>query len=436
MTTMPTQHERTDMAFREIAASIAKRGYGSFTLRLEILKPNNFVTACMEFHDASVGNSRQEILDYSEAILVSFTCHIDMWHDFARRLISGQLELNGTQIPATFSYASRQEEMYLREGADAPRECFQFTHSSQDNLYSPKPLLGIGLRPYANLADASARFVHQLPVAHSQITYEKCFVIALPRSAEIALAEWLPGELRVRLVHDRLTGYQFDIFFWEPQRVSAFKSIPDPQQEISVPVPPGTTTVAGHLLTPASEIAHSFVLHAPYTFVGAGESSLSYEQQVRADILAGESENREMKAFFNPDQNKEMRDRVLDSAIAFANTSGGCIYVGVEDHGELSGNSKLVRAMRAGATPEECARELSAKLRRYIIENTRPVVEVCPLEVKIGTEWVVRLSIQQSQQIISTHANQIFIRSGASNRNPEPAWFAGRGANAVGLVHY
>jgi len=140
-----------------------------------------------------------------------------------------------------------------------------------------------------------------------------------------------------------------------------------------------------------------------------------------------------MKAFFNPDQNKEMRDRVLDSAIAFANTSGGHIYVGVEDHGELSGNSKLVRAIKASATPEECAGEVSAKLRKFIIENTRPVVEVSTVEIKIGTEWVVRLSIQQSQQIISTHANQVFVRSGASNRNPEPSWFAGRGVSYQSL---
>jgi predicted HTH transcriptional regulator len=166
--------------------------------------------------------------------------------------------------------------------------------------------------------------------------------------------------------------------------------------------------------------------------VGEATHSLSIEQQIRADILAGESENREMKAFFNPDQNKEMRDRVLNSAIAFANTSGGHIYVGVEDHGELSGNSKLVSAIRKGAVPEECARDVSTKLRKFIIENTRPVLEVSAVEAKIGSEWVVRLSIERSQQVVGTHTNHIFIRSGASNRIPEPDWFL-QGQGTVGL---
>lgn len=101
------------------------------------------------------------------------------------------------------------------------------------------------------------------------------------------------------------------------------RTIKNPTKDLTVGVPRGSTTVVGHLLTPASTIAQSFVLQAPNSFVGKAGSSLSYEQQVRADILAGESENREMKAFFNPDLNKEMRDRVLDSAIALANTSGG-----------------------------------------------------------------------------------------------------------------
>jgi len=440
MATEQNQPDRTDIAFNEISVLIAKRGYNSFTLRLEILKPNRFVTACMKFHDQIVGDSKQEFFDYSDAILASFACHIDMWQDFARRLISGELEVNGIQIPSAFSYSHRLEDLYLREGADCLRESFLFTQRNQENLYSAKPLLGIGLCPYANIADASARYVHQLPVAHNQTPHEKTFVIALPMKSEIALAEWLPGEVRVRLLHDTLPGYQLDLLFSEPLRVTACQSIPDPLRDVNAPVPPGTTTVVGHLLAPAAGIVQSFVLKAPYTFLGEAKSSLSYEQQVRADILAGESENREMKAFFNPDQNREMRDRVLHSAIAFANTSSGHIYVGIEDHGELSGNSKLVRTIKPKATPEECARELSAKLRKYIIENTRPVVEVSAVEIKIGTEWVVRLSIQQSQQIVSTHTNHVFIRSGASNRNPEPEWFAqrqlGGGVNMPGFVRY
>jgi schlafen family protein len=426
MTTQQTLPSANDSALDEIATLVAKRGYGSFTLRLEVLKPNRFVTACLSFRDLAASESEQEILEYSDVTLATFTCHIDMWRDFARRLIVGELEVSGTKIPATFSYARRQEELYVNEGATGPRDCFRFVHSNVQDPYSGKALLGIGLRPYANLADASARYVHQSQAAISQINEVNTFLIALPTRNEIVIAEWLPGEVRVQFVSDGLPEYQFDLLFWEPARVTESQSIESPTRDVKVPVPSGTTTVVGHLVAPSGAIAQSFVLNAPYAFVGDAKSSLSYEQQVRADILAGESEVREMKAFFNPDGNTAMRDRVLESAIGFANTSGGHIYVGVEDHGGLSGNSKLVSTIRKNGTPQECAEELSAKLRKYIIENTRPVIEKSALEIKIGTEWVIRLRIEQSEGVVGTHTNHVFVRSGASNRIPEPGWFTQR----------
>ena len=184
--------------------------------------------------------------------------------------------------------------------------------------------------------------------------------------------------LRLKL-RATLAGHQLDIFFWKvhESRVIGARSIPDPDSAIEIEVPEGTNTIAGHLLGPNGAIAQSFVLNAPYTFVGQATSALSIEHQIRTDIAAGENENREMKSFFNPDQNKDMRDRVLHSAIAFANTSGGRIYVGVEDDGRLSGNGKLLRiTTNPSQKLEQAARELGARIRKVLVEETRPVF--CP----------------------------------------------------------
>ena len=89
--------------------------------------------------------------------------------------------------------------------------------------------------------------------------------------------------------------------------------------------------------------------------------------------------------------------------------------------------------IKKGAKPEECAGELSAKIGKFIIENTRPVVEISNLETKIGTEWVIRLTVEPSQEVVGTHTNEVFIRSGASNRKPEPSWFSHRQLSPGGL---
>jgi hypothetical protein len=421
------QLDQEQRAFRELEELIAARKYQSFTLRVEILKPNRFVTACMSFAHDQVTESEQRLLDYPHAILASFTCDVDMWLDFALRVINGELEIAGVQIPANLSYSNTNEELYLGQGSNQPRKTFWFSQASTEQLYSNKPLIAPGLPPFANLADAAARFVHEISVGHNQIQYERTLVIALPEPSKLGLVEWLPGELRVRMLHD-VADHQLDIFYWQPNRLAAAQSLRTLSREHSVPVPSGTATIAGHLLAPNGVIAQSFVLNSPYSFIGEAESALSFEHQVRADILAGESENREMKAFFNPDENREMRDRVLHSCIAFSNTAGGNVYVGVEDDGALSGNGKLMRTIKKMRTPEEGAREMSAQLRKLILENTRPVIEVEAAAIKIGSEWVVRLQVQQSSRMVTTHSNDVFIRAGASNYKPSAEWLEARAA--------
>lgn len=418
------QLENEEKAFKDIEELVSTGNYRSFTLRVEILKPNRFVTACMSFdHREAMESDR--VLHYPQAILASFSGGVDTWLDFALRLMSGELEVDGINIPANLSYSNAEDELHLERGGNQPRKTFWFSQSENDQLYLNKPLIAPGLPPFANLADASARFVHQTAVAHNQIPHERTFVISLPHASHIGLAEWLPGALRIQLVEDKLPGHQLDVFFWETNRVIHAESILELSQQNVVPVPFGTTIIAGHLLIPEGTIAQSFVLYSPYSFLGNARSALSIEQLVKADILAGESDIREMKTFFNPDENSTMRDRVLHSAIAFANTSGGNIYIGIEDEGELSGNAKLVKAMKK-PIPEENARDLTAKMRKYIVENTRPVIDISSDEVKIGSEWVVRLRIEKSARMITTHMNDVFIRSGASNRRPSAEWLEAR----------
>jgi hypothetical protein len=423
--TEQAQFENEEKAFNEIEELVSTGNYRSFTLRVEILKPNRFVTACMSFDHREVKESEMRVLDYPQVMMASFSDGVDAWLDLALRLMNGELEIDGVKIPANLSYSNAEDELHLGRGGDQPRKTFWFSQSGNDQLYLNKPLVAPGLPPFANLADASARFVHQVAVAHNQTPYERTFVISLPYASQVGLAEWLPGELRIQLVEDKLPGHQLDVFFWETNRVIHAQSILELSRQNVVPVPFGTTIIAGHLLTPEGTIAQSFVLHSPYSFLGKATSALSIEQLVKADIVAGENDIREMKTFFNPDENPAMRDRVLHSAIAFANSSGGNIYIGVEDEGKLSGNAKLIKAMKK-PTPQENARDLSAKMRKCIVENTRPVIDISSDEVKIGSEWVVRLRIEKSARMITTHMNDVFIRSGASNRRPSADWLEAR----------
>jgi hypothetical protein len=98
VTTAQIQPDRNTAALAEIEAVVAKRAYRSFSFRLEILKPNQFVTARMECHDEPCSRRDPEIFRYPEVILASLTNDVEMWQ-IARQLIEGKLDLFGVKLP-------------------------------------------------------------------------------------------------------------------------------------------------------------------------------------------------------------------------------------------------------------------------------------------------------------------------------------------------
>src|SRR5690348_9401881 len=203
--------ENTQDVFRQIER-LVRRKYQSFTLRVLLLKPNRFVTACMEFSELPpMHESEPEILDYPAGILASFNNDVDTWHDFAGRLISGDLMVGSSKPPMNLSFETTRDELYLEEWSKYPRKLFLFFQTAHEQLWTNSPFIGRGLPPFTNSADAAARYVHRTPVALNQTPHENKFVISIPEQSKIRLVEWLPGELRVRLASFYVAGGQLDI---------------------------------------------------------------------------------------------------------------------------------------------------------------------------------------------------------------------------------
>jgi hypothetical protein len=85
-----------------------------------------------------------------------------------------------------------------------------------------------------------------------------------------------------------------------------------------------------------------------------------------------------------------------------------------------------MRTQKNSKSPEDAASRLSASLRKVILENTRPVIQVEAAPFRIASEWVVRLQVQQSLPMVTTHSHDVFIRAGASNYKPSAEWLEAR----------
>jgi hypothetical protein len=140
-------------------------------------------------------------------------------------------------------------------------------------------------------------------------------------------------------------------------------------------------------------------------------------ERAEEDLRQGEGERVEYKPFIKERDAKE--NEVIRSVVAFSNSFGGRVYVGVTDDGMPEGEAQL-RAI--GKTNEEQA--LSSMVRHIqtlIREKIKPVpdVDVSPITV-FGSPIVVVDVPPGEEAPYSTFENDVFIRKGATNRKPDP----------------
>ena len=109
---------------------------------------------------------------------------------------------------------------------------------------------------------------------------------------------------------------------------------------------------------------------------------------------------------FKSDRPKKLQDSdIFDAVVAFANTDGGDLYLGVEDSGEITG------------VHQEHANPIA--LSAYIANNTVPPVSV-RTEIVDETEPVLRISVPKSYGgIIATSSGRIMRRRMKHDNTPE-----------------
>jgi hypothetical protein len=131
------------------------------------------------------------------------------------------------------------------------------------------------------------------------------------------------------------------------------------------------------------------------------------ELRVKELVRAGEGSRVEFKASLPEDEH-----RFLDSVIAFANTNGGTVLLGVDDNGEVSGIKE--KTEKTGMT-----------IMNWISEKCDPPPQVSLAEVELDGKRVIILDVPQGANKPYQDIDKgFFVRRGASNRQAKRAEIA------------
>ncbi len=181
---------------------------------------------------------------------------------------------------------------------------------------------------------------------------------------------------------------------------------------------PKDARLADVYLVHASKDLMGHVRVTPGAEVSAEALALTVAEQARRDLLDWESENVEFKPFIDRKDAKE--SEVIESAVAFANTNGGRIYVGVGKDREPEAEKALKRVLQSDRP--EALTDYMKHLDEVIRERVKPVPFIKVESVHLLGRQVIVITVEtgRDKPYSTVPGNDVFIRSGAANRRPDP----------------
>lgn len=131
-------------------------------------------------------------------------------------------------------------------------------------------------------------------------------------------------------------------------------------------------------------------------------------------ISNGENENVEFKPYTRFDKSKD--DEIMETVIAFANTSGGSILFGIKDDSKIVGIPQNVLENGTEA-------KFIEEFKRYIRRTTSNKTNGITLDFKdhqIGKNLILEVSVKEGDKKPYSHTenNLIWVRRGSTDRPP------------------
>ena len=378
----------------------------------------HFLTASVLFR-ASHAPSRPA-QDYGSVLLVEeWVREQDEALNRLAQLVSGQASIEGHKITGTFSNTRGDTQTHTSTaGWIGWRYVSRLDHGAPfEHFQVQAPLLALGLRPYLSAPDAVSDWVSDTPSSNSVTVLDQdCIVTMLPDlRARIVSAEWVPGLVRIEVDLDVAADQvELQLMYGEAERQFEIVSV---THQMEIEVPGDARWINLYLLHRSGECITELPLRALYTAYGKTKKAISAQHQAIAELDNGENDTVEYKPFTKPNHVKETE--LVETMIAFANTSGGRIYVGVQDNGSAQGEGAARTAF--GCDLEAALAAQVERLKTLMREKIKPVPLVTVRQITIRDHPIVVADVEHGpQRLYATHDNKVLVRKGATNRLADP----------------
>ena len=339
-------------------------------------------------------------------------------------LLTSQAQIDGRPVGTRLLNVGgdRQVSSFSERHTGWPEWVFTATwrHDGSRPSVPGGPVVAFGLPPHMGGERAVAEWVFGLPSGTSSpgARHQNELIIVIPDTrGRIVTAEWKVGVTFTLDINCPPEEVELQILFHE-SRQRRDVSVRAPNGTVELDVPKDTLAVWAALVHQSNSLLGEVSLSQVHRVFDEEPEVLPVEQQARRDIATGETDEVEFKPFIVPRDKKE--SELIETVVAFANTRGGRIYLGIDDNRRYEGRAGFVGAFppRKDTDPNL---ELVNWAKKLIGDKVKPVPRFAVDLLELDGEPVGCIAVEVgNRRPYATNNNLIFIRKGSSNVQPDP----------------
>lgn len=353
-------------------------------------------------------NPKQYVLNYDNIILIQSILEIDKFIEMLTNLITdGKVKIDSFEFNTEFENGWDIEINHSNSNHAEIKSDFPFYYYScklkNSRNYDPYlPVTGNNMPPYPNVSTA---IIDHLDLysqnKKAEWLNDNRFVISAP--------DFRAGIKKLKIEKNKISIQVISKLLKDEEMYAQFYT--DNKQDGHIPVKDGIAETqvvnADKILAIVKEkSSHEMIDYFDYT-VRWGRTEDSVEKVIPEEIVkswidGGENESVEFKEVLTH------ADDVVKSVVAFANTNGGVIILGVKDDGSIAGYKEPI------ATTRE-------RLERMLAEKCDPPISFDLERVDAGDEITIIKIPKGDKKIYAINNGAIYVRRNSSDRFIKPS---------------
>ncbi|MCD4775281.1 MAG: ATP-binding protein [Candidatus Aegiribacteria sp.] len=372
--------------------------------------------------------SKEQIFEYPKMILYSKWLTIPEIKKTLRSILTGKWQFLDQIISREYALWDDNVRLPDQNSVSGWRE-FAFVGRSQNREnsdYNYQPLVAFGKPAYASELLAVAEWIYGDSNKEQFVRGMDQLEIVIPdKRGRIEAAMWGPdsltvdvntilstGDLSLQIIEKSGSGLRRN----EGELSNSNDTLS--KKKFFAEIDDSTDSVELYLIHRDNSLLDFAKMQVKGKDYEAVDGERTIEDIAIDDFENGEGDTVEFKSWIEKGHKKE--NELLRTVVAFSNTLGGRIYIGVRDDGSVQNGTMLKNAFKCAY---QDALNLAVKrVKKLITESLKPLPEFQVLILPMAGENVIVIEVQEGYNTpYALHDNSILVRRGATIKKPEPS---------------